>query len=190
MLNIGRLKRSGASGLDCFYQCVPLCLLYVCRSWLGEPYSQPKHGHFPRRWISHHLFGWIHLCVSEEWTDFLLIPTTGLTQPYHSFSCSSSSVAVDLEKHTMTILSPAPRPLPRKYLLCTDLKFVDLRWPLIYEISFASQFHCVLWTILSQVVYIIVPALGFQAHLQLHSSSLLRAEFFRAILKIGERKRS
>lgn len=34
--------------------------------------------------------------------------------------------AVDMEAETMTVLSPAQRPLPRKYLLLTDIKYMDL----------------------------------------------------------------
>lgn len=34
--------------------------------------------------------------------------------------------AVDQEKEVLTVLAPAQRPLPRKYLLLTDIKFMDL----------------------------------------------------------------
>ena len=34
---------------------------------------------------------------------------------------------VDMEKEVLTVLSPAPRPLPRKFLLLTDIKLMDLR---------------------------------------------------------------
>lgn len=36
--------------------------------------------------------------------------------------------AVDTESKSLTVLSPAPRPLPRKYLLLSDIKFMDLVW--------------------------------------------------------------
>lgn len=38
------------------------------------------------------------------------------------------STAVDQEKEVLTVLAPAQRPLPRKYLLLTDIKFMDLVW--------------------------------------------------------------
>ncbi|KAL9966563.1 hypothetical protein ACROYT_G024659 [Oculina patagonica] len=34
---------------------------------------------------------------------------------------------VDLDRQTMVVLSPAPRPLPRKYFLLSDVKFMDFK---------------------------------------------------------------
>lgn len=34
---------------------------------------------------------------------------------------------VDLESSTFTVLSPAPRPLPKEYIVVTDIKFMDLK---------------------------------------------------------------
>lgn len=36
------------------------------------------------------------------------------------------SAAVDEDAKTMTVLSPAQGPLPRKFLLQSDIKFLDL----------------------------------------------------------------
>lgn len=40
------------------------------------------------------------------------------------FLCVNS---VDMEKQTMSVLSPAPRPLPRKFLLLSEVKFMDIK---------------------------------------------------------------
>jgi len=34
---------------------------------------------------------------------------------------------VDMEKSTFTVLSPAPRPLPKQYVIVSDIKFMDLK---------------------------------------------------------------
>ncbi|XP_071504776.1 polyribonucleotide 5'-hydroxyl-kinase Clp1-like [Diadema antillarum] len=34
---------------------------------------------------------------------------------------------VDMERKTFTVLSPAPRPLPRRYLLLSDIRFMDIK---------------------------------------------------------------
>ena len=36
-------------------------------------------------------------------------------------------MGVNMEQETMSVLSPAPGPLPRKTLLFSDVKFVDIR---------------------------------------------------------------
>lgn len=40
---------------------------------------------------------------------------------------SQPSNGVDMDNKVLTVLSPAPRPLPRKFLLLTDIKFMDFR---------------------------------------------------------------
>lgn len=35
---------------------------------------------------------------------------------------------VDLDRQMMVVLSPAPRPLPRKFFLLSDVKFMDFKW--------------------------------------------------------------
>lgn len=39
---------------------------------------------------------------------------------------------VDLDRHMMIVLSPAPRPLPRKFFLLSDVKFMDFKWLYLY----------------------------------------------------------
>ena len=34
---------------------------------------------------------------------------------------------VDLDRQMMVVLSPAPRPLPRKFFLLSDVKFMDFK---------------------------------------------------------------
>jgi polyribonucleotide 5'-hydroxyl-kinase len=47
-----------------------------------------------------------------------------VTCPCAGFLCIT---AVSVESQMITVLSPAPSPLPRKFLLLSDVEFVDFK---------------------------------------------------------------
>ncbi|NWJ00280.1 CLP1 kinase, partial [Crypturellus undulatus] len=85
------------------------------------------------------------LGMSQEDNQLKLVPVTpGRDMVHHLLSVSTaegaddavseSSVAgfivvtgVDLERQVFTVLSPAPRPLPKSFLLIMDIRFMDLK---------------------------------------------------------------
>lgn len=85
------------------------------------------------------------LGMSQEDNQLKLVPVTpGRDMVHHLLSVSTAdspddnisetSVAgfivvtgVDLERQVFTVLSPAPRPLPKNFLLIMDIRFMDLK---------------------------------------------------------------
>lgn len=67
-----------------------------------------------------HASCWNTLRVACHYLGVHLPPSLSLP-PHHS-------TGVDIDSKSLTVLSPAPRPLPRKYMLLTDIKFMDLTW--------------------------------------------------------------
>ncbi|XP_009460937.1 PREDICTED: polyribonucleotide 5'-hydroxyl-kinase Clp1, partial [Nipponia nippon] len=85
------------------------------------------------------------LGMSQEDNQLKLVPVTpGRDMVHHLLSVSTAdgpddnisetSVAgfivvtgVDLERQVFTVLSPAPRPLPKSFLLIMDIRFMDLK---------------------------------------------------------------
>lgn len=41
------------------------------------------------------------------------------------------STQVNMDRQTFKVLSPAPRPLPRRYLLLSDVRFMDIKWDIL-----------------------------------------------------------
>lgn len=63
---------------------------------------------------------------------------------YNHYFVLSFSNDVDLDRQMMVVLSPAPRPLPRKFFLLSDVKFMDFKWKLIssHHVTLPSQDTC------------------------------------------------
>ncbi|XP_038044313.1 polyribonucleotide 5'-hydroxyl-kinase Clp1-like [Patiria miniata] len=68
----------------------------------------------PSNELSHHLLS-VSLAKSKE-DDLLKTNVAGFVCVTH----------VDMDRRVFTVLSPAPRPLPRRYLLLSEVQFMDL----------------------------------------------------------------
>lgn len=58
---------------------------------------------------------------------------------------------VDLDRQMMVVLSPAPRPLPRKFFLFSDVKFMDFKWSRTAMYGFHFQIEGCLFLLLVRV---------------------------------------
>lgn len=82
---------------------------------------------------------------------------------------------VDLDRHMMIVLSPAPRPLPRKFFLLSDVKFMDFKWFYLY-------LYKLIWDQKSIFVNIHVHATLHMICKDLHVSSKIVYRFMGIIL--------
>ncbi|CAH1238295.1 polyribonucleotide 5'-hydroxyl-kinase Clp1-like [Branchiostoma lanceolatum] len=79
-----------------------------------NPYTKLVHIQ-PGAQIVHHV---LSLSMADSLKDNLI--DTNIA----GFICVTN---VDMERQVMTVLSPAPRPLPKRYMLLTDIRFMDFR---------------------------------------------------------------
>ena len=83
-------------------------------------------------WLPHNLH--VHRCwglLASPWSNIFtdvvvcLLPSDPTYLQMLWFACRTG---VDMEKSVLTILSPAPRPLPKSILLVMDIQFMDIKW--------------------------------------------------------------